>query len=338
MLVDVVIIRLSLIILLVLYHAFCIFSGAWQVPDGYPQIPAYWWIAKTAYCFMLEAFVFISGYLYGYQVQKKGLHLISFKSTVLRKAKRLLLPCLFFGIVYYWMFYDWHKPFYEIGYILLNGAGHLWFLPMLFWCFVCVYVIEKINISLKVVLPLSFILALCSFVPLPFRLTNVMYYFFFFYVGYCINRYKWNVERLFTVRNTVALGGLWLFSFVVLTVFNNFGEGNDSLAKVFPLIGIKLSKLCYSSLGLAMFFGGVNFLCQNKKFGVTPWMIKTSHLCFGVYIYQQFILRIIYYQLGGLDLVPPSLLPWIGFFLTLFLSLLLSYATLKTRLGRFLVG
>ena len=29
---DVVVLRLSLIVLLVLYHSFCIFSGAWEVP------------------------------------------------------------------------------------------------------------------------------------------------------------------------------------------------------------------------------------------------------------------------------------------------------------------
>ena len=46
---DVVVLRLSLIVLLVLYHSFCIFSGAWEVPKDYPLIPIYWWIAKTSY-------------------------------------------------------------------------------------------------------------------------------------------------------------------------------------------------------------------------------------------------------------------------------------------------
>ena len=36
---DVVVLRLSLIVLLVLYHSFCIFSGAWEVPKDYPLIP-----------------------------------------------------------------------------------------------------------------------------------------------------------------------------------------------------------------------------------------------------------------------------------------------------------
>lgn len=49
MLNDVVILRLLLIVLLVVYHSFCIFSGAWEVPDNYPQIPAYGWIAKASY-------------------------------------------------------------------------------------------------------------------------------------------------------------------------------------------------------------------------------------------------------------------------------------------------
>ena len=58
---DVVVLRLSLIVLLVLYHSFCIFSGAWEVPKDYPLIPIYWWIAKTSYSFMLETFVLFQG-------------------------------------------------------------------------------------------------------------------------------------------------------------------------------------------------------------------------------------------------------------------------------------
>lgn len=92
---DVVVLRLSLIVLLVLYHSFCIFSGAWEVPKDYPLIPIYWWIAKTSYMFMLETFVFISGYLFGFQVQKNGIGIICFKNTILKKQSGYCYPVSF---------------------------------------------------------------------------------------------------------------------------------------------------------------------------------------------------------------------------------------------------
>lgn len=222
---DVIFLRLTLIVLLVLYHSFCIFSGAWEVPTDYPQIPAYWWIAQTSYSFMLETFVFISGYLFGYQVLKKGRVIISFKSTILKKAKRLLLPCFFFSVIYYTMFYDLSKPFHEIVYSILCGTGHLWFLPMLFWCFTGIYIIEKLNIPYKAALPILFLVSLVSFIPLPFRLTNAMYYMPFFFLGYCIKRHQWNIERFFRRNIIISLGTLYLTTFVVFTIYSDLRVG-----------------------------------------------------------------------------------------------------------------
>ena len=69
---EVVIIRLFLIVLLVLYHSFAPFSGGWNPIGNYPDVRAYWWLAKLSYAFMLEMFVLVSGYVFGFQVRTKG--------------------------------------------------------------------------------------------------------------------------------------------------------------------------------------------------------------------------------------------------------------------------
>jgi len=69
---DAAIIRIILVVLLVLYHAFAPFSGAWSPIEGYEEVAAYWWLDKLSYAFMLETFVFVSGYVFGYQVRMKG--------------------------------------------------------------------------------------------------------------------------------------------------------------------------------------------------------------------------------------------------------------------------
>lgn len=140
-LMDVVAIRLSLIFLLVVYHALCIYTGAWDSPFiPAIDIPIYNWLGTFIHLSQLESMVFISGLLLGYYAYIRP-ETLSFHSCVVKKAKRILLPCLFFGVIYYVMFYDLQVSWYSIFWKLFNGCGHLWFLPMIFWCFVLVYLI-----------------------------------------------------------------------------------------------------------------------------------------------------------------------------------------------------
>lgn len=89
---DICLIRLLLIVLLVFYHSFCVFCGAWSVPDGFPQNEVYWWMAKVPISFFLEVFTFISGYLFGNVVRSKGVRMLTFENCVVKKMKRLIIP------------------------------------------------------------------------------------------------------------------------------------------------------------------------------------------------------------------------------------------------------
>lgn len=216
---DVVVIRLVLILLLVLYHAFAIFNGAWDLP-GVPDMPAYWWVASFSYAFMLEAFVFISGYILGYQVSVKGSEIFSFNNLIKRKIKRLLLPGIFFSGIYYVLFYDLNKPTGQILYSILNGCGHLWFLPMLFWCFVAIYVISKLHLKQTFVFTVILICSLCSFLPLPFRLTSAMYYFLFFYLGFWCRINHANISKYFDLKRVMVFVCLFFGLFIPLIHVN----------------------------------------------------------------------------------------------------------------------
>lgn len=97
---EVVIIRLVLIILLVFYHSFAIFGGSWQSIEGFPSNQIYCWLDRLSYSFMLESFVFISGYILGYQAKVKGNNVITFSNLFVNKLKRLILPCVVFSFLY----------------------------------------------------------------------------------------------------------------------------------------------------------------------------------------------------------------------------------------------
>ena len=129
---NVSIIRPILLVLLVFYHAFAIYSGAWAPIEGYPEVPAYWWLDKLSYAFMLEMFVFISGYVFGFQVRAKGEEKLKAKNLLWGKFKRLMIPCMVFSLLYILLFGNITQPVHKTLYSLVNGVGHMWFLPMLF--------------------------------------------------------------------------------------------------------------------------------------------------------------------------------------------------------------
>ena len=69
---EVSIIRPILITLVVLYHSMAIHTGNWALPDGVTVISVYKAVGKLAYAFMLESFVFISGYVWAFQRERRG--------------------------------------------------------------------------------------------------------------------------------------------------------------------------------------------------------------------------------------------------------------------------
>ena len=338
---DVCIIRILLIILLVTYHAFIIFRGGWEEPIGFKPVSVYWWMSSIAYSFLLEMFVFISGYLWGYQENTKGGSKTG--KIIANKAKRLLIPSIFFSLIYYFIFYDFKENPINISYSILKGSGHMWFLPMLFWCFVLWCFIHK-YLKGRIVIPLLSLFSLFSFIPLPFRLNNAMYYMLFFYVGYVTWKYrKYVLEKFKNVR--LVIGSILLF-FVVFIFCTFLKESTKEILKTTSILLnkvlyhmiLKFLTIIYSTLGILMVFVTVNFFIKYKKISFSKNIIILSSYCFGVYIFQQFILKLLYYKTSLPEIVGPYLLPWIGFFTTLFFSIILSFLTLKTKLGKALIG
>lgn len=185
---EVAIIRPILIFLLVFYHAFAIYSGAWAPIKGYPDVPVYWWLDKLSYVFMLEMFVFISGYVFGFQIRTKGNEKLKAKNLLWGKFKRLMIPCIVFSLLYILLFGNIAQPVQKTVYDLLNGVGHMWFLPMLFWCFVGVWVIEKLRLKAKWIIPVLVLCSICSFLPMSLRMGTDMYYMFFFFWAISLRR------------------------------------------------------------------------------------------------------------------------------------------------------
>lgn len=105
-----------------------------------------------------------------------------------------------------------------------------------------------------------------------------------------------------------------------------------------------ISRVIKTMIKLSIGFSGViamysvtnHIIGQNST--MSPALIDMSSYCFGIYIYQQFILKYLYYYTELPYAVSPYLLPWAGFAIALVLSFVLTYLTRKTKFGNMLIG
>ena len=123
-------IRVLSMLFIVAYHCVC-YYGIWD--ENFPEAPQYKNIESWRFLcgLALQMFTFISGYLYARSKSKSVVEILW------QKLKRLLLPYLFWSIVVATLFpviCSWHDFF--------CGMLHLWFLLMLFGCFLVVTLIK----------------------------------------------------------------------------------------------------------------------------------------------------------------------------------------------------
>ena len=331
-------IRPIVILLLVIYHAFIIYQGGWSEPEGFEPNKAYWWISKLSYAFMLETFVFISGYIFALQLPKFEPNFGGGKLLVTNKLKRLILPSILFSIIYVVLFYTYESPIKTL-YAILNGAGHMWFLPMLFWCFLFAWGLQKLplNNTKKMIILLG--AALISFLPLPLRLANAMYYLLFFYGGMLIFKQKDRIAKILTLKKIVLFWVAFLGVFVALTLLRtSLMEGFEHADLVKKVLFFSASKMCqilYAGLGVWAIYSTALYF--TSKHQLSEGVIKIGGYCMCVYIFQQFILQILYYKTSLPILLGSNWLPWVATIITLILSILGTIILKKLPLAKELI-
>lgn len=336
---DVYVIRPLAIFILVVYHSFIIYMGGWRQPDDFQYIEAYDWIATLCSAFRLELLVFCSGYLFALTLKKKQQ---SFWEIAKSKAKRLLLPSVVFSAIYVALLYD--TTSLSVGNLLLtivSGTGHMWYLPMLYWVMLMCYGIDKIECpNLWKVLGLI-ALPVISILPLPLQTNRALYYALFFYVGMLIFRNRDVIISKIKSFKQVLLSmlvfvciyavGLYVREGVLMDVYT---DSSNLIIKAISFEIMQYAKIVYCILGIIFIYILVNYFLEVKKVLVASWVINLSGLCFGIYLFQQFILQILYYKTSLPSLAGPYWLPWVGLVVTLILSYLLTKLSLKTKIGR----
>ena len=340
---EVTLMRVCLIVLLVFYHAFVVYNGHWEPPAGFRPIMAYNILDKLSYAFLLESFVFISGYVWSFQLQRG--RPFSFWKLAGKKFSRLIIPALLFGVPYYFLFmHTAGTSGWEVVRTILEGAGHLWFLPMLFWCFIITALVflafQKDGTRMVYILPFLALLSVASSVNLPMRWNLTMYYLFFFVAGFCFYPRAETIGNRIDRKMVVFLWMLFVAVFIPFTLLSVRLHLSDASGMGrWTSFGIdcldNLLRVVTSLVGIAAFYSTA-YLRAGKE-SLAPRLIRIGSYCFGVYIFQQFFLKGMYYKTALPKSLGPVWLPWVGFLVALVLSLALSFLLRLTSFGRKLI-
>lgn len=339
---EVSLIRPILIILLVLYHAFAPWCGAWRPFCGYEANETYWWISKAAYSFMLPMFVFISGYVWAFQRESLGKK-DTFKLLLSKKFKRLYIPSLLFSVVYVLLFNSQTllgggKDVLSVGMKILGGYAHMWFLPMLLWTFLITCCILQIK---KRWLRWSIVIGLCciSFLPVPLGISTAFYYIIYFYAGYEALIYADKLREHATPKSIAVQWLIFILAFVLLTMLNEewtqYYSNKSIIIKLIGIVSTNAITKVYGFLGILPLYSTSFY--YTSKHQLSEITIKIGAYCFGVYLFQQFILQALYYHTQLPTILGTDMLPWSGFIITLIVSVFLSYVVRLTNIGKNLI-
>lgn len=172
---------------------------------------------------------------------------------------------------------------------------------------------------------------------LPFGLGVLGRYFFYFYLGFCLKQGLVRFPAINKKNLAVALLLLIIF-FVSWKLMRGYWQGGMGfLERMMRFIVSNCLNIVTVTSAVFLLYGIANKSKVIEFVQHKAILIALSGYCYGVYIYQEFILRLIYYKTSMPTCINEFLLPWMAAGITLIASLLLCHITLRFRFGKFLI-
>lgn len=169
---------------------------------------------------------------------------------------------------------------------------------------------------------------------LPLGLGTVLNYYLFFYVGFMMSMGRIKMPQ---VKMWIP-ASLFIIAFCASLFIRDAFEA-ESLTEKCIQFGLNgLVNIIISVTGVYMLYRIANIPSIQKKIDANRLLIRLSGYCYGVYIFQQFILKVLYYKTDMVMCINPYVLPWVVTAVTIVLSLIFTDLLLRTKAGRFLIG
>ena len=208
---DVVVLRSLAIIMVVAFHAYgMMYWGHFpDMTDEYKEI--YYNINQYVVNFRMPLFIFISGYLFSFLEHEKNKY-PTFLALFQNKFKRLIIPYLIFATIYMIT----TGMGFDLKVLISGSCGHLWFITMLFWCFMCARLFRLApwsgNLYYQIAVLILGFVALFLDVP-KFSFMGVQglpKWFFWFYLGYLVSPHRNQLFDFLSKRK------IWLMIFALV--------------------------------------------------------------------------------------------------------------------------
>ena len=176
-------------------------------------------------------------------------------------------------------------------------------------------------------------------IDIPFRINVSYYYIFYFLLGYEIQKYalviREQTKPFYIAILWIGFFLLFIFSQFVFEQIDDIEVNNGALQKVLLFEAKTIIRVIYSTIGLLALY--LTSLKVVNVHSLPDYYVDLGQYCFGVYLFQQFILKILYYKTDFPSLVGSMALPWFGFAIALFISLVLSFFIRRTNIGKRLI-
>ena len=252
-------------------------------------------VSLYIYGFHMPLYFLLSGSVYGCGLSAGKYH--NRARFLLKKLMRLMIPYLFFGLVYVapvMVFTGLTESYtdYCVSAIVKGGnSRHLWFLLCLLWIFVMAVIVQPL-IEKKPFLVMSMSVAvfiLSHYVHVGKHISTAMYDQIYFFGGIYLNLYFDRIAEILRKSRGLTLIPACLVVFGVL-----YYPG-------WPL------KLIWAWAGIIAAFSLVlglePLMARFIQTSFYRWSLKN---CFGIYLFHPMLIYIAYYYLGSRS-VPPLL-------------------------------
>lgn len=274
-------------------------------------------LCNIIYDFHMPLYICVSGMVYGLCIDGYGKY-ENGREFIKNKFLRLLIPYLFFGILYvapvmvlFHFTGDSYLKYCIYGILLVRDSRHLWYLVVLFGIF-CVCALARKQLQKRSPLVVfSILLALLAVtwkLPNVFQIKKIIYYLPFFYLGYIINR---NYEKITGILKRPLI----MILLAAVFVLSHLLPAGEKAAASLCGIGIAAGAVQYVDLRIC----SLNIFKKINKNG------------FGIYLLHPMIIYVLFYYLGKYDINPVLLCGGI-ILVSYALSYVLTNIIRKTRL------
>ena len=273
---DIAILRLLAIVIVVAFHAYGMCYAEGHLPQPLPknyQETYEWFNQYIPINVAIPLFVFVSGCLFGIQLQKRKYR--SLWQVAKDKFLRLGVPYYIFLPIMMATYSGFELEPYFTG-----GYWHLWFLPMLWWLFIVTYLLYPIFSPGK--MWMAFSLLLCTyifalmgmFLPHLFGLHHLNEQLCFFLLGVIVMR---NDDRIISTFKRYHLAYPMIILYLITIIFFPTEYGDVSV----PFLIGSTSAI----LVLWYFFQKIPW----NRYQLTPLLLPISACSFGIYIFHNWV-------------------------------------------------